>query len=223
MTMTDTILFVKETQTCHYVLHIATPRLCGEPGFKSRMDAREETFIRCREVVDAGEYESADRSLPSAAHPFKLPKRSKPVISPSPEDEGVASDGGAPDREQPKTTEDVFRRVLERFLARGGGQNDAQVVFEDDGEEGELLIELVDAEDFALGGDDGDTLTLNGDVLAEILRAAGYDIKGQRQEDTGSSSSSKDSRPARSNTQESPDSDDGEDAKAPLTQRRDEL
>ena len=41
MTMTDTILFVKETQTCHYVLHIATPRLCGEPGFRSIEGIRE--------------------------------------------------------------------------------------------------------------------------------------------------------------------------------------
>ena len=57
MTMTDTILFVKETQTCHYVLHIATPRLCGEPGFKSRIDAEEEHTIRCREIVSAAELE----------------------------------------------------------------------------------------------------------------------------------------------------------------------
>ncbi|TFY76745.1 hypothetical protein EWM64_g7273 [Hericium alpestre] len=51
MTMTDTILLVKESKTCHYILVINTPRLCGEPGFKSRLDQREEALIRCREVA----------------------------------------------------------------------------------------------------------------------------------------------------------------------------
>ena len=91
MTMTDTILFVKETQTCHYVLHIATPRLCGEPGFRSRRDTREEAFVRCREVVASPEQlEGMDRTLPEAPHPFKRPNRAqqqqKPaaVIAPPP-------------------------------------------------------------------------------------------------------------------------------------------
>ena len=88
MTMTDTILFVKETQTCHYVLHIATPRLCGEPGFRSRRDAHEEAYIRCREVVASPEQlAQADRSLPEMSHPFKMPPRvQKPVIAPPPPD-----------------------------------------------------------------------------------------------------------------------------------------
>ncbi|CDO71240.1 hypothetical protein BN946_scf184863.g36 [Trametes cinnabarina] len=74
MTMTDTILFVKETQTCHYVVHIATPRLCGEPGFRSRVDSAEEHPIRCREVLDADAFQSADRSLPEASQPFRSQK-----------------------------------------------------------------------------------------------------------------------------------------------------
>ena len=58
--MTDTILFIKETQTCHYVMVIHTPRLCGEPGFKTRLEQRDEAFIRCREVVD--DESAADRA-----------------------------------------------------------------------------------------------------------------------------------------------------------------
>lgn len=218
MTMTDTILFVKETQTCHYVLHIATPRLCGEPGFKSRLDAREETFIRCREVVDAEEYESADRSLPPAAHPFKLPKRSKPVISPPPEQTVASSED-----ESPKTPEDLLRRALERFLARGGGLTDPQIVIErfEDGED-ELFIEFVDADlilnDGVEGaeGVDGDTFTLDGEALADILRAAGYDIKGEKDK------TSSQKKQATGSNEETND-DGGEDTKTPLTQRRDEL
>lgn len=50
---------------------IHTPRLCGEPGFKTRLEQRDEAFIRCREVVDSVEaIESVDRSLPEAPYPF---------------------------------------------------------------------------------------------------------------------------------------------------------
>ncbi|KAI0737661.1 hypothetical protein BC629DRAFT_1241744, partial [Irpex lacteus] len=75
MTMTDSILFVKETQTCHYILHIATPRLCGEPGFRSRLDSHQETYIRCREIVSAEEYETIDRDLPERDYPIKMKKQ----------------------------------------------------------------------------------------------------------------------------------------------------
>lgn len=97
MTTADSIVFIKETQTCHYVLHIATPRLCGEPGFKNRLDAREESFIRCREILSAEAYERADRTLPPADHPFKVPRRGKPAVIAPPPQKGTAgsgSDGG---------------------------------------------------------------------------------------------------------------------------------
>ena len=53
MTVTDTILFIKETTTCHYVLVIQTPRLCGDPAFRSRRDSQEQSTIRCREVIQS--------------------------------------------------------------------------------------------------------------------------------------------------------------------------
>ncbi|KAF9642772.1 hypothetical protein BDM02DRAFT_3233209 [Thelephora ganbajun] len=55
MTVTDTILFIKETATCHYVLVIQTPRLCGDPAFRSRRDSQEQSTIRCREVIQSAE------------------------------------------------------------------------------------------------------------------------------------------------------------------------
>ena len=82
MTMTDTILFVKETQTCAYVLHIATPRLCGEPGFKSARDAEGERDVRCREVLADPAALDRARGLPPAAHPFQRPPAPKRVIAP---------------------------------------------------------------------------------------------------------------------------------------------
>ncbi|OCH95009.1 hypothetical protein OBBRIDRAFT_768589 [Obba rivulosa] len=175
MTMTDTILFVKETQTCHYVLHIATPRLCGEPGFKSRIDSREEAYIRCREVVSDEEYAHADRTLPPADRPVKLPKHRKPVIAPPPEE-------AQQDTKAAKPETDVFRRVLQQILGRKdlGSLSGQQLLIEqmEDGD-GEIVFELVDAE-YAPEGDedeDGDARTQH---LADVLRAAGFDIVGQK-------------------------------------------
>jgi len=48
----DKILLIKEASTCNYVLVIHTPRLCGEPGFKSERDTQEESVIRCREILN---------------------------------------------------------------------------------------------------------------------------------------------------------------------------
>lgn len=85
MTMTDTILFVKETKTCHYVMVIHTPRLCGEPGFKTRLEQREEAFIRCREVVDSPDALAAVKgTLPESSYPMKRRERSGVIPPPPP-------------------------------------------------------------------------------------------------------------------------------------------
>lgn len=199
--MTDTILFVKETQTCHYVLHIATPRLCGEPGFKSRIDA-EEDFIRCREVVGSEEYERVDRELPEAALPIKRARAQKKVLAPPP-----------PAEASPKSKEDLkkkvadslahsdlLRKALERILARqqeGAGEGDSHLFVErlPDGE-GDFVVEFVDIDVDDLAPEDagdfyGDTegesvfrVPLGDDDfadyeerLAEILRAAGRNLR----------------------------------------------
>src|SRR6202012_1408980 len=68
-TTTDAIMFVKETSTCKYSLVIHTPRLCGEPGFKSRAEQTEAAQIRCRQVMDSPP--ASDGSLHESAHPSK--------------------------------------------------------------------------------------------------------------------------------------------------------
>ncbi|KAI0748246.1 glucosidase II beta subunit-like protein-domain-containing protein [Daedaleopsis nitida] len=196
MTMTDTILFVKETQTCHYVLHIATPRLCGEPGFKSRVDAEEEHYIRCREVVGPEDFERVDRSIPAASQPIKRAARpQKNVIAPPPTPEHP-SDNSHEDGSIKKAAaeslvhSDVFRKALERLLARrgedGAAAGDSHVFVErlPDGE-GEYLVELIDLDDFPEGeegfaeGEDGYDMYVDDgfeDRLASILRAAGHQL-----------------------------------------------
>jgi protein OS-9 len=179
MTMTDSIMFVKETKTCHYILVINTPRLCGEPGFKSRIDHRDAALIRCRQVVDATTLANADSSLPEADHPFS--QRRPPVgnhppldAAEAPSGAGVEIDGGdasqtatepdAKDKAGAYDHNDMLRRALEAILQKTGNPqgNDAgadagttpRVVVEDMGD-GEMVIEFISEIDMndEAGGD----------------------------------------------------------------------
>lgn len=166
MTMTDSILFVKETKTCHYVLVINTPRLCGEPGFKSRLDQREEAFIRCREVVDADGLAAANPDIPEADHPIKMPRRTPlpPGSGPGSQVDGSSDDqhheddlsglhmdadmdmndddANAKDDPNLNDPSHVLRLALERILNRQIGEGAPRVIVEDAGD-GEMVIELI--------------------------------------------------------------------------------
>ncbi|KAF7793186.1 hypothetical protein EIP86_004295 [Pleurotus ostreatoroseus] len=176
MTMTDTILFVKETQTCHYVLHIATPRLCGEPGFRSRADTREEAFIRCREVLGPDDYALADHALPAADQPFRLPRRApKPVIAPPPADDAAAftaSDG------KPDTLSGEFLRAAVEKLIDSGAFKAAEVLVEEGAADGEFVIEFIDVldgEEFADARARAHAQTIDIDEILRLLN--GKDAK----------------------------------------------
>ncbi|KAI0273690.1 hypothetical protein BC834DRAFT_855073 [Gloeopeniophorella convolvens] len=181
MTMTDSIMFVKETKTCHYVLVINTPRLCSEPGFKSRIDQRDEALIRCRQVVDATTLANVDTSLPEADHPFS--RRRTPGVPPldaaaAPGSKPPAPDGGA------DTQNNILRRALETILQKtgAGGAGAPRVVVEDAGD-GEMLIEFVSEID--LDGADGEDLGAalrDTRVFEDALRAAGFDVRDEPQE-----------------------------------------
>ncbi|KAL1713466.1 hypothetical protein EV715DRAFT_211580 [Schizophyllum commune] len=167
MAMTDTILFVKEAKTCSYVLVIHTPRLCGEPGFKSRRDAREEAVIRCREVVAGPEPSAAD--LPQGDHPYKHPRRKTSLPATRAKD-------APPDPVKQKKAaaesaySEILRRALNAFLGAGAG-NEAAVIVED----GDVVIEVLDEGVFQ----DMDDAESNA-VINEALRAAGFAIKGNK-------------------------------------------
>jgi protein OS-9 len=160
-------MFVKETKTCHYVLVINTPRLCGEPGFKSRLDQRDETLIRCRHVVDATTLANADSSLPEADYPFhqrRVPVSGAPPLDAAETPSGVAADGdgdGASQKagEQPASKDGtgpvdhhgLLRRALEAILqkaaanpeANGAGAGTAPHVVVEDVGDGEVMIEFI--------------------------------------------------------------------------------
>lgn len=209
MTMTDSIMFVKETKTCHYILVINTPRLCGEPGFKSRIDQRDATLIRCRQVVDAATLANIDSSLPEADHPFS--QRRHPIANHPPLDAaeapsgaGVETDGGdasqtdtGPDAKENVGAydhNDLLRRALEAVLQKTGNPqgNDAdttpRVVVEDIGN-GEMVIEFISEIETNDGGGDAqrrvvDDLSkvMDSKVFEDALRAAGFDVRDEEVE-----------------------------------------
>ncbi|KAI0318645.1 hypothetical protein OF83DRAFT_1231961 [Amylostereum chailletii] len=197
MTTTDSILFVKETRTCHYVLVVNTPRLCGEPGFKSRLDRREEVPIRCRHIVDAVGLATADGTLPEADQPIHRP-RSPPLDGtaqpPAPVDAPAVAAADKVSKETPPEAApaadvpNALRQAIEKMLKKAGLGSAGEVTVED-GEDGEMVIEIVselnldlDVGDLDLDlniGEDG--MFQDTAALTEVLRAAGYDVREEKQ------------------------------------------
>ncbi|KAF8969992.1 hypothetical protein BDZ97DRAFT_1915088 [Flammula alnicola] len=160
MEMTDHVLFVKETKTCSYVLVVHTPRLCGEPGFKSRRDAGGEAEIRCREIVDT--QPQGQINLPKADHPVKFPLRK--TVLPAAQaaakgDKGTGS--GEPLTAKEKMFNDFLRKTLEALVASDGVTATGNEV------EGEFVLEMEDA----------DASSIESDRLIDALRAAGYNVQ----------------------------------------------
>ena len=173
--MTDTILFVKETKTCHYVMVINTPRLCGEPGFKNRMEQRDEAFIRCREVLDSIDAINAvDRTLPESPHPHwhgpaKSPALHVAPVPPVPTETVTDAD---PSTESKKPI-DILRSALEALMSGEDDPNLEEVRIKK-GDEGELWIEFLD-ENTNLEGieEDWETILVGTSVRWEkLLRSA---------------------------------------------------
>lgn len=182
MTMTDdTILFVKETKTCSYILAIHTPRLCAEPGFRSRLDSNSEAQIHCREIIpnalpesettstDSSATSAADANvdqagtpLPATDYPLKIarPRAVEPPVAKQPGD----------DVQKDKMYEDLLRKTLEALF---GGESAKLVT-----EKSQTLRSMVIHEDGrAEFSDDSESETM--DRLAEVFRAAGYEIPNE--------------------------------------------
>ncbi len=169
MTMTDMVLFVKETKTCSYVLVINTPRLCSEPGFKSRDAATGEAPIRCREIVDTLPQEPLN--FPITDYPVKGAQPRKPKLPPvaalTDDDHDGAESGktGAGSKgPKDKIVADLLRKTIEAMKKNLAGKKALKLE-----EPTEIIIELADDEEHGQEVSDG---------LMEALRAAGYDVRG---------------------------------------------
>ena len=156
MEMSDHILFVKETKTCSYVLVLHTPRLCGEPGFKSRRDAAGEAEIRCRQVVDT-QPQGDQLNLPTADHPVKFPLRKTVLPAPQP------GKGDKKNDSKEKLFGNILRKTLEALVSSDGASGVTV------GEDGDYIIEVPDDVESPL----------ENDRLMEALRAAGYDVRAE--------------------------------------------
>ncbi|KNZ74197.1 OS-9 like protein [Termitomyces sp. J132] len=170
MTMTDTILFVKEAKTCSYVLVVNTPRLCGEPGFKSHRDTSEEHQIRCREIVDPQEPSRATDAFDDVPdlldYPVKVPRR-KPVLpaAPAKETPKVAVDGV---EVGDKVSSEVVRKALEALMGSKDGKVALQEIAAD---QNGVVFEIVEETDMS------EEQIMAMEKLEETLRAAGHEIK----------------------------------------------
>lgn len=173
---------------------INTPRLCGEPGFKTRLDQREEAYIRCREVLplhddidDAAATSITERLeishlLKESSRPLqdyvRDPILPPPIVVQNPSDSHQDHDsnaatgrGGA----QSDTAADMIRRVIESMLT-GGAANEEENPFpggrmrilNEDGQEEEVWIEVLDTDRLAADGGNYHEDELGG-ILAEAL------------------------------------------------------
>lgn len=195
MTMADSILLVREAKTCSYVLIVQTPRLCGEPGFKSRMEMPEQTFIRCRQIINP--------SLDSTSQTTHLEQR-KPDGQRIPQDSDLplhlnretrfaiptpaakSSLGpGAGQSEDP--FDGILKRTIEALLNNPelqslSGEN-PQVVF-GRGQNGEIVIEILEEIPFDdLGESDLQERNMDNYAhIAEILRKAGQQSTDEKEQ-----------------------------------------
>ncbi|KAK0503162.1 hypothetical protein EDD18DRAFT_621385 [Armillaria luteobubalina] len=169
MTMSDTILFVKESKTCSYVLVINTPRLCGEPGFKSRRDVTEQGIIRCREIV-----REMPKPLPAIDAALDFPHKLMRVKAELPPAPVKKAKGGG------ESYDELLRKAVDVLLGSGGKLGELEsgkVVVSDDGE---VVVEIIEDLD-DLDGVQGDGALA--DRLIDALRAAGIEVATQGEEE----------------------------------------
>ncbi|KAF8628464.1 hypothetical protein AX15_003976 [Amanita polypyramis BW_CC] len=184
MTMTDTILFVKEAKTCSYVLVIHTPRLCGEPGFKSLLESDDETQIHCREIIPDALSESDTTStttsatttsdakvgqagppLPVTDYPLKIARHK---ITPPP----PSTMKQKPEKDY--VYEEILRKALEAVFggnAKFAPGNAEEIPGYDNGNE--VVVELN-------GNELMDQSSGAVEELMGALQAAGYDVRTEK-------------------------------------------
>ena len=163
MTVTDTILFIKETATCHYVLVIQTPRLCGDPAFRSRRDSQEQSTIRCREIIQSADDLKGDKLPPGAEaqvplHVMASEKESRDQTSQPLPKEKSKKNGKAP-----AIDDALLAKIINQLRSKGIGNFNREkmvlvedpdsddavflVEFENDGTQGQEQLEIKISED----------------------------------------------------------------------------
>lgn len=186
MAQSDTILFVKETKTCSYILVINTPRLCGEPGFRSRQEIREQATISCREIVSPADDSKTPpldlKPVPNMDYPNKIPMRRQKKLAPPPSTPSPEEDAS---KKPNQALEEMFQKVfngedalvheldettLRQILEAAGVDMEIQVIGVDGVEKAEFV--------YAIGDDTNGGLDAQSEArLKEVLLAAGFDLQ----------------------------------------------
>jgi len=190
--MTDSILLVREAKTCSYVVIVQTPRLCGEPGFKSRAETPEQTFIRCRQIISSSlepgtthlqQRNPDDRIQDDFDQPSHLGRETRFAV-PSPAAKsslgpGVVQSEDPWDGILKRTVEATVDALMHSPEFQSLSGENAQVVFAR-GENGEIIIEIVEEIPLdTLGGEPGlqEGNKDNYADLTELLRKFGHQSK----------------------------------------------
>ena len=166
---------------------IHTPRLCGEPGFRTRLEQREEAPIRCREVLDTPEAvaEATHPEMKESASPQTRTRRPRAqnqgrISGAAHGAEGGGAGGGgatmAGDREKEKLetdrkTQEIVRKALRSLFGdsvsvEGDDAGDGKTFMVSD-EEGDVLVDIqfVDLDNMDAAADSG------GSLLEQLDRA----------------------------------------------------
>lgn len=202
MTMTDSILLVREAKICSYVLVVQTPRLCGEPGFRSRLETRDESVVRCRQIIaptsdQVSSSESTQleqkqtteqENLNESDSPLHLLNRGSRFVIPSAALLQNSLGSGSPGKGDGQW-DDFWKRAIDALMnspeLQGLGFGNNQQVFFDRGENGEIVIEIL--EEIPMDGNDegvvqDDATPEEYARLTEVLRNALFDMKREEEE-----------------------------------------
>ncbi|KAF9246189.1 hypothetical protein BU15DRAFT_70301 [Melanogaster broomeanus] len=185
MTMTDSILLVREAKTCSYVTRGANSAVI-----------RDESLIRCREIIDPVsdpvppsestqlEERQADEDLSSneSDHPLHLSNRTSRFVIPSPA--LLQSSLGVGSSETDDPWDDIWKRIMDALKKEPEMQaltGNNQQVFLDRGENGEVFIEILEEismdsspDEAAQGGVTPEEFAR----LTDVIRKAVSDVKG---------------------------------------------
>lgn len=172
MTVTDTILFIKETATCHYVLVIQTPRLCGDPAFRSRRDSQEQSTIRCREIIQSVDDLKGDKLPPGAEAQVPLHVMASEKESRDQTSQPLPKEKSKKNAKPPAIDDALLAKIINQLRSKGIGNfnRDKTVVLEDpDNAETVFLVELEN--DGAQGREQGQQEQLEIKISEDTMQA----------------------------------------------------
>ncbi|QRW00154.1 glucosidase II beta subunit-like protein [Ceratobasidium sp. AG-Ba] len=177
MSSVDHIVFVKEVSVCNYLIVIHTPRICSEPGFKSQRDSVKAAPVRCREIVSHDTVKFDRSQFESPIPNFLAPSRPILPAAPPPSQlkDKVAKGKSTDESDEKRKFLDVAISALFGAHVKDRALAGKTVRVElDDG------VHELDFRNVGLDAVEDGTIPDMETVqrrMAEVLKAAGYDVR----------------------------------------------